>query len=148
MKNFLSIAIIFLCLCVTVSSQAQSYLNRNSDEHTAHTLVTTDSAYHYIDSLVMGSSEAGVFEVTVIGYATDTLYAVRGTLKFDYINRNGTLTLGSVVNDIPITTDAPLGTATFDVTAVDNKAYIRVKGHFGNSILWYCIVKRKSITKT
>jgi hypothetical protein len=143
MKKFL--ALVLIGSLISFASSAQTFLNRNGDERFAHSYTTTDSAYHYIDSLVMQSTEAGIFEVSVVGLSSDG-YAVTGVLKARYINHAGTLTVGSTVNTQTPVTDTQLGTATFDITTSSNKCYIRLKGKDGKTITWYSVIKRKSIS--
>ena len=124
------------------------FLNRNPDEEVVKSLITTDSSYHYIDSLVVTPNEAGIAKVYVIGYNTDSLEAVTGVKIFRYSVKNGTLSLGAVSNDLSTVTDADLGTATFDVSLVNNKIYVRIKGKLNFTFYWRSITKRQTIYKT
>lgn len=129
---------------------AQKFVSRNADGRLSTTITTTDSAYHYIDSLFTTGNEAGVFEVTVIGALKESsTAAVTGVLKYRYKVVNGTLTLGSVINDITPVIDTELTTTGgFTVTVVSNKVYISVKGKLSKTVVWYCTIKRQSVVIT
>jgi len=146
--------LIFLALTTimffSASAQTTRFANRNNAESIALKTVTTDSAIHYVDSLVLGANEAGLVELKVIGFAKDTAYSVTGKLSVRFNKRRGTLTLGSVTQLEPITRDAvlkntELGGATFTFSIVNNNLYVSVKGKDGYSITWMSILKYVSI---
>ena len=147
MKNF-KIFAMFLMLFASIGAMAQrpTFVNRNGDERFGNNLTTTDSAFHYVDSVVIKANEGGIVEVSVVGFAKDTLYCVTGLKKVRFSKRAGTLTMGTVIDDMAVVTDTPLGTATFDLVAANNKIYVRVKGKLGNSITWTSVIKRKTLS--
>lgn len=147
-----------LIVGTALQTQAQTltlstkYASRNNDEHIAQVLVTTDSTPVYIDSLQLSTNQLGIAEVTVIGYAKDTAYGVVGVIKVPFTKRRDALSVGTIVEDVPITraailTHTNLGGATFTAVAVNNNLYIRVKGVTDvnvPNIRWYAITKLKS----
>jgi hypothetical protein len=144
------IAIMLLSIGSTLSAQTTRFTNRNFDERIAQRIVTTDSTLTYVDSLVLGTNETGIVQLTVIGYAKDTAYAVTGVIQARFNKRRGTLTLGTITEIEPITRDAVLantavGGATFTLVSVNNNIYVRVKGKATYSITWTTFVKQKSI---
>lgn len=150
MKKVLSLLLTGTLLIAGMDSFAQTtkFYNRNNDERIGSRVTTTDSTLTYVDSANILDNEAGFLEVSVIGYAKDTAYAVTGKIAARYNKRRGTLTLGSITEQVPITTDAALGTSTFTIVAADNRIYIRVKGKAATNITWTSIVKRKSMATT
>ncbi len=132
---------------VTATVSAQKYLNRNADEGFAKSLKTTDSTVTAIDSLITTSNEAGVVLVNVVGYSPATSDAVTGIKAYRYKVVNGTVTLGTVSDVSAIVTDSGLGTATFTISVVSNKIYLRVKGKAATTIYWRSVTQRKSIQK-
>lgn len=153
MKKLFKISLLAFTLAIcfsSVTAQTTRFTNRNFDERTAQRLVTTDSTLTYIDSLVLGTNEAGIVQVTIIGYAKDTAYAVTGVIHARFNKRRGTLTLGTITESEPITRDAVLanttvGGATFTIVSVNNNIYVRVKGKAAYSITWTSFVKYKGI---
>lgn len=147
MKKFL-----FFCLTATlmlavttVNAQRVRAINGNNTEQYAKSKVTTDSVLYYIDSVSVGTNEAGILEVKYIGYAKDTAYAITGVKKVRFNKRRGTLTLGSVVDEQAEVADAALGTATVTIVAANNKIYTRIKGKDGMNITWYALTRRFSL---
>jgi len=147
-KSFL-LGLILMCSIASVTAQTTRFTNRNFDERIAQRLVTTDSTLTYIDSLVLGTNEAGIVQVTVIGFAKDTAYSVTGVITARFNKRRGTCTLGTITEIEPITTDAVLANAgtgsTFTLVVVNNNLYVRVKGKAGYDITWTSFVKVKMI---
>lgn len=161
MKTFLRIFALVLSFgLITAQLQAQTlstkYSARNSDEHVAQVIVTTDSTLTTIDSAKLSTNQTGILECTVIGYAKDTAYSVLGVIKIPFTKRRGTCTLGTIVEDVPITraavlTHTALGGATFTAAVINNNIHIRVKGVTDASIpsiRWYSITKLKSQATT
>ena len=149
LKSFLFAGILF-CMANAVTAQVTTrFTNRNFDERIAQRLVTTDSTLTYTDSLVLGTNEAGIVQVTVIGFAKDTAYSVTGVIQFRFNKRRGICTIGTITAVEPITVDAVLqngtGGATFTAVVVNENIYIRVKGKAGYDITWTTFVKQKSI---
>lgn len=147
MKNFLSL---LLLVSITLAfgaqhTSAQTVLNVNHDNRLFKSITTTDSTLTYIDEIKVANNETGIVEVYVVGYAADTAYGLTGVKKVRYTKRGGTLTLGSVIDEQAVVTDAPLGTATFDIVAASNKIYVRVKGKADTTIRWVSIASRKAI---
>lgn len=154
MKKLLKfIPVLFALAFVTSTVSAQvttRFTNRNFDERIAQKVVTADSTLTYTDSVVLGTNEAGILELTVIGFAKDTAYSVTGKIAVRFNKRRGTCTLGSITQVLPITTDAVLqtagdGGATFTLVVVNNNVYVRVKGKAGYSITWHTFLKYKGI---
>lgn len=147
MKKLLFIlsAILLIGINFTASAQRVTTVSRNGDERFAYNLTTTDSAYHYIDSVTIKNNEGGIIEVTVIGYAKDTNKVVTGLLKVRFNKHRGTLTMGTIIEDMAVVTDAALGTATWTLVAASEKIYVRVKGKLDESITWTSIIKRKTM---
>ncbi len=146
MKKFLFLAAILTCVCtVSLNAQRVRAINANPNESYGKTKVTTDSTLTYLDSVSIGTNEAGIVEVKVIGYAKDTAYSVTGVVKARFNKRRGTLTMGSVIEEQTIVTDAALGSATFTLVAASNKIYVRVKGKDATNITWYSIQRRFSL---
>ena len=126
-------------------AQRSRFTNFNATENLGSAITTTDSSYYYIDSVSIKTNEAGVIEVSVIGYAKDTAYSVTGIKKVRFNKRRGTLTMGTVIDEQPVITDAALGTSTFDLVAASNKIYVRVKGKQSTTVNWFSITRRKSV---
>ena len=157
MKKFLKtpflVCLALVAIATSFSASAQvttRFTNRNFDERVANRLVTTDSTLTYIDSLVLGTNEAGIVEVTIIGFAKDTAYSVTGKIQARFNKRRGTCTLGTITEVEPITRDAvlantALGGATFTLVVVNNNIYVRVKGRATYEITWTCFTKYKGI---
>ena len=145
MKKLLFILTMALTLLISNTAKSQHFVNRNGDERFGYNLTTTDSEYHYIDSVTLNTNEGGIITVTVVGYAKDTAYCVTGQKSVRFNKRRGTLTMGTIIDDQAVVTDAALGTATWTLVAASNKIYVRVKGKQSNSITWTSIVKRKSV---
>lgn len=147
--KFLPVLLIMAFMATTVTAQTTRFTNRNFDERIAQRLVTTDSTLTYIDSLVLGTNEAGIVQVTVIGFAKDTAYSVTGVIQARFNKRRGTCTLGTITEIEPITTDAVLANAgtgsTFTLVVVNNNIYVRVKGKAAYDITWTSFVKVKMI---
>lgn len=149
--KFLPILLMLTCITSFVSAQVTTrFTNRNFDERIAQSLTTTDSTLTYTDSLVLGTNEAGIVQLTVIGFAKDTAYSVTGVIQARFNKRRGTLTLGTITETEPITRDAvlqntALGGATFTLVVVNNNIYVRVKGKAAYSIKWTTFVKYKGI---
>jgi hypothetical protein len=99
-------------------------------------LKTTDSANHYIDSVVLAANEAGIATVEVVGFDSTNAVAVTGSQVVRYSKVAGTLTLGSPSNILAKVTDTGLGTATFSINAVNNNIYILVKGKLTYTVKW------------
>lgn len=145
MKKFLFLSI--LAISVALGSTAQSrFINRNGDERFGTSLKTTDSTLKYLDSVVTATNEGGIITVSVIGYSYDSTYSVTGVKSVRFNKRNGTLTMGTVVDEVPNVTDAGLGTATWDLVAANGKIYVRIKGRLNYNIIWTAIIKRKTVT--
>lgn len=142
MRKLLLLIPLVLLACAGFS---QKLVDRNEDGRFIKMRTTTDSDYHYIDTLVSTANEAGVLEVTAIGYKSDGTLAVTGVLKYRYVIADGTLTLGTAVNDQTIVVDSGLSPATFDVAASSNKMYVRVKGKLSVTLYWVTMVKRKCL---
>lgn len=132
---------------VAASVSGQKYLNRNADEGFAKSLKTTDSALVTIDSIITTSNEAGVVLVNVVGYNPLTSDAVTGIKAFRYKVTAGTVSLGTISDVSAIVTDTGLGTATFAISVVSNKIYLRVKGKLSTAVYWRSVTQRKSIQK-
>ncbi len=146
MKKILFLSLIVTMVCFTASAQRVTMVNRNGAENWGANKTTEDSAYHYIDSVALKTNEGGFIEVKVIGYAKDTAYCITGVKKVRFNKRRGTLTLGSVIDELTPVVDAALGTATFDIVAANNKVYIRVKGKDGLNITWCSILRRFTVS--
>ncbi len=154
MKKLIGTLILSIFLLVGAKAQTTTtyYSSRNGQENVAKVVTTTDSTLTYIDSIKLSTNQTGMVEVDVIGYAKDTSYSVTGKIGFRFNKRRGTLTVGTIVELIPITRDAILahtaaGGATFTAVAVNNQIYIRVKGVDDDnvpSMRWYSITKLKS----
>jgi hypothetical protein len=145
MKSIVTLAL-GLFLTLAVSAQRNTAYSINGAGTIIKTVSTTDSTLTYIDSVTtLGTNDAGVLEVSVIGMAYDTAYSVTGKVGIRYNKRRGTLTLGSVVNILTPVTDAALGTATFTVVAANDKIYVRVKGKAATNIRWSSVTVRKGI---
>ena len=142
---FCFLAILTIGLNFTASAQRVTTVSRNGDEKFAYNLTTTDSAFHYVDSVIIKNNEGGIIEVTCIGYAKDTNHVVTGLLKVRFNKHRGTLTMGTIIEDMAVVTDTPLGTATWTLVAANNKIYVRVKGKDGYNITWTTIIKRKTM---
>ena len=138
---FAFMAIGNLCL-----AQTTRFSNRNNDERIANVVTTTDATVTTIDSVVLNTNEGGLVQVTVIGYAKDTAYAVTGVLQARFNKRRGTLTLGTSTESLAITADTPLSGATFALSVINNQIYVRVTGKVSTSIRWYAITRKKSIS--
>ena len=149
--KFLPVLLAFSLIATAVTAQVTTrFTNRNFDERTAQRLVTTDSTLTYTDSLVLGTNESGIVTLTVVGFAKDTAYSVTGQIQCRFNKRRGTLTLGTITQVEPITTDAVLqttgiGGATFTLVVVNNNIYVRVKGKAAYSITWTSFLKYKGI---
>lgn len=146
MKKLFTLLVLSIGLLCSAVAQKVRPLSFNAGETLAATVATTDSTLTYIDSFVLKTNEAGVLETTVIGYASDTAYAVTGVKKVRYNKRRGTLTLGTVIDEQAVVTDAALGTSTFDIVAASNKIYVRVKGKAATNIRWYSWTRRKNLS--
>lgn len=147
MKKLFSLLMIFAFTAISFSTMAQrstKYSSRNNDEHVAQVKTTADATPVYIDSVKLATNETGIVEVYAIGYQKDTAYSVRGKLSVDFNKRRGTLTMGTITSNIPIITDAALGSATFTLVSVNNNIYVRVTGKAATSIRWYSILKAKT----
>lgn len=152
MKKFLFFLALSLLTVVAGFSQTK-FSNRNFDERLANRIVTTDSTVTYIDSIVARTNEIGLIEVSMIGYAKDTAYGITGKITARYNKRRGTLTLGTITEEIPVAVDATLqttgiGGAAFNIIAANEKIYITVKGKFNHSITWTSLVKNRSVYTT
>ncbi len=142
MKKFLLILLMGLMF---FASNAQKILSVNGSENSGHTIKTTDSAYHYVDSVVISANEAGIIEVSVIGFSYDTAYSVTGVQTVRYNKHRDTLTMGTPTDVLAKETDTVLGSATFDLISSGNKIYVRIKGKLNYTMRWLSIVKRKSV---
>lgn len=110
-------------------------------------LTTTDSAYNYIDSVIVASNESGILEVQVLGFNDSLALKVLGKQIVSYSKVGGTLTLGTPTSILTKTTDSGLQYtnigSTWDIVAVSNNIYIRVKGKLTYSIRWESIKVRQ-----
>ena len=144
MKKFAIFLISMLILSAgTFAQKAKVY---NGDENIFKTLSTNDSAYHYIDSIVIATNEGGSVTASVVGFAYDTAYSVTTVKSARFNKRRGTLTMGSVIDQQAVVTDAALGSATVDLVAASGKIYVRVKGKASTNIKWLSVLKRKSVS--
>ena len=153
MKKILTaISLSAVLLISSVASSAQTkFSNRNNDERLANRITTTDSTLTYVDSLILQRNEAGIIQVTVLGYAYDTAYLVSGVLQARFNKRRGTLTMSTVTEVQAQTVDAPLitalpGGAKFSLIAVGNNIYVQVKGKHATNITWTCLKKVKTVS--
>ena len=146
MKKIVSILLFMLAFtCLQVN--AQKLILKNSDEQISHVLKTVDSNYHYIDSTVINTNEAGIVEVAVVGLDTANVYAITGVIKVRYVSSSGTITLGSIISDVPIVADGGFSPGTFNFYVVGSKIYVRVKGELNTAVHWYSTLKRRAIYK-
>jgi hypothetical protein len=146
MKRFSLLLIALTAFLVTSQAQATRFTNRNNDERVANRITTADATPVYIDSLVLRTNEAGIIQVTIIGYAKDTAYAVTGVKQARFNKRRGTLTLGTVTDLLTTTTDTDISGATFSIISSGNKIYVQVTGKAATSITWTCFVKAKTVS--
>ena len=146
MKKILSI-FAFLIAFTSIQVNAQKLLLKNSDEQISHVLKTVDSNYHFIDSTTINTNETGIVEVAVLGLDTANVYAVTGVIKARYVSSSGTITLGSIISDVPIVSDSGISPGTFNFYVSGSKIYVRVKGELNTAVHWYSTFKRKAIYK-
>jgi hypothetical protein len=148
MKKFLFVifGLVLTLAAGSVNAQRVKAINGNNTEQYAKSKVTTDSVLYYIDSVNVGTDEAGILEVKYVGYAKDTAYAITGVKKVRFNKRRGTLTLGTVIDEQAEVADAALGTATVSLVAANNKIYVRIKGKNGLNITWYTLSRRFGLT--
>src|SRR6478672_11656060 len=99
--TFLSF-MLMLIASISFGQSTTKYVSRNVDERIAQVKVTTDSTLTYIDSIPLTTNQTGIVRVSVIGYAKDTAYSIRGEIVFDFNKRRGTLTIGTITESIPI----------------------------------------------
>jgi hypothetical protein len=144
MKKFVSVLLVVM-LMFAFNSYSQKVTIFNGDEHIVKNLKTTDSAYHYIDSITLKANEGGIAEVSVIGFAYDTAYSVTGKQIVRFNKRRGTLTLGTPTVVLAIETDTVLGSATFALVSSGDKIYVRIKGKNTYNMRWQSVTKWKSV---
>lgn len=146
MKKLLFFLVIALTgLNFMASAQRVTTVSRNGDERFAYNKVTTDATATYLDSVIIKNNEGGIVEVTVIGYAKDSANCITGIKKVRFNKKAGTLTMGTVIDDPAVVTDANLASATWTLVSANNKIYVQVTGKAGVSITWTAIIKRKSM---
>ena len=83
MKKFVSIfcfIIAFIAIGIPCV-KAQGIILKNGDEQIAKILKTTDSNYHYIDSISVKANETGIIEASVIGFDTANINAITGIIS-------------------------------------------------------------------
>lgn len=109
------------------------------------TAVTTNGSAMNADTITLGSDEAGVLQVTVVGFNKDSASAVTGAKILRYVKSGGTLTLGSATADLAVAADTKLGSATFAVASVGNNAVVQVTGTSGVTVQWKIFIRRTYI---
>lgn len=105
-------------------------------------ITTTNGSAKNADTVTLGSDEAGVLRVTVVGFNKDSAAAVTGVKLYRYVKSGGTLTLSSATNDLAVSTDAKLGSSTFAVASVANNAVVQVTGTASVTIHWKILIQR------
>jgi hypothetical protein len=144
--KFLPVLLALSFISTVVTAQVTTrFTNRNFDERIAQKVITTNATVTNVDSIVLGTNEAGVIELTVIGFAKDTAHSVSGKIAVRFNKRRGTCTLGTIASVLPIVADAPLTGATFTVSVVNNNLYVTVTGIASTSITWHSFLKYKGI---
>lgn len=102
---------------------------------------TTDSVVTALDSIVVAANEAGIIQVTLVGYNGDAPAGITGIKYVRYKKVAGTLTLGTVTDIAATVIDTELsGSTTWTIVASGNNIIVRVKGKIPltSGIKWKC----------
>lgn len=142
----LSAALITMCFVLSAQTvtpiKYKTIYGKIIDYGVQATMTTTDSALHTIATLSTADNEAGVVEVTVVGYNDSLGIAVTGTQIVRYTKLNDTITVGSPSNVLAKATDGGLGTATWAIASNTNDVYVTVKGKLTYNIQWRVIFRK------
>ncbi len=124
------------------SIQAQTYIQRNTEEKIRRYITTPSNAETKIDSVAVGTNEAGIIQVKVIGLSSTGADPITGTLQFSYAKVAGVLTLGTsrIVDSVRV--GSSISGATFGATASNNNIKITVTGKSAVPIRWTVITKQ------
>jgi hypothetical protein len=149
MKNFkfFLLSLVMLVSVGAFSQQSNLFLKRNNNKlmnygYTA-SATTTDSTLTSLATITIGSDEAGLVEVQLVGFNDSLAKAVTGSYIARYVKSGGTLTLGSPTAVSATVTDASLGTATWSITTSSNNIIVQVKGKApAYTIRWFANIRR------
>lgn len=149
MKNLKFLFSLLLVFSITATVNAQStFRNRNVTEGVVRALTTTDStAFRTIDSLTIGNNEAGFAIVHLVGFNDSAVSGLTGIKQVRYIKKAGTLTLGTVSDLQTTVVDTEISPANWQIVAVNNNLYVKVKGAQNITVVWSSVIQSKSIRK-
>jgi len=143
MKKFIKFTIISaLALFACVTTYSQTYIQRNTSEAIKRYVTTPSNTETKVDSIQIGTNEAGIIQVKVIGLSSAGADPITGTLQYSYTKAAGTLSLGTsrIVDTVRV--DSDISGATFAASASNNNIKITVTGKSAVPIRWTVITKQ------
>jgi hypothetical protein len=128
-------------LLISIAGQAQNFRNR------IEYMTTTDSSIHTIYTIPIVANEAGIINVSFVGYAQNNAGAVTSIQVVRYINAAGTITLGTPVAILATESDASVTGSSVAFSVSGSNIIVTVKSGRPVSVRWQVAISKESRVK-
>lgn len=104
-------------------------------------LTTTNATATHVDSIVIADNTAGIITIEGVGAVPTTGKAITGVLTYRYSKSSGTLTVGTVVSEVPVIADTEVSGGTFALAATaSNNAQLKATGKASTTVRWRFLI--------